>query len=84
MSTYTLYKVVEDREIDIPDKCPRCGAGFTGAGSSLVEWDWHDVGGHVDITSGDFEQGMSKDGDAFFPCSFWCSDCSWNTEEAQP
>jgi hypothetical protein len=78
---FTLCKATfVDAEVEVPTKCPACGASFEGQDSSLIEWDWHDVGGRVDMTAGEpsFPHGMENEGDDYHPCALWCRCGNWS------
>lgn len=77
---HTLYVATfTEREVEVPDVCPACGADLTEMGS-LIEWNWNDAGvqSHLVVGPDGYveAEGESKYGDTYFPESLTCDNCS--------
>lgn len=66
-----------EREIEIPESCPRCGVGFR-SGSNLRVWDWAESGtdGHID-ENGEFEGEDYAGGEAYRASAYTCAACAF-------
>jgi hypothetical protein len=71
--------VVREREVDVPSKCPRCGADLTFPGSMKV-WEFQDQcrPAHFDDAE---QEGLNwgdclpSSGETFMPVEFQCKEC---------
>lgn len=91
MPKFTLEKATwTDVEVEVPDKCPACGASFVGEESALVEWNWHDVRYTLaldasDATTGEREwdvipESYRDDGEDYHPFLLMCDCGNWSIE----
>jgi hypothetical protein len=84
MPKMSIYEAIYiEREVEIPEKCPKCGESFTeGAGLLEVDWVNLEMAGHVKSEpkewGGDWHFNARQHheiGDEYRACLFQCAAC---------